>query len=258
MTLIDTGARRIFTETAPVTPGLPWVVCSNSLITDLRLWDPQMAALDGRCNVLRYDQHGHGRSPAASASLTIDDLAGDLIAVIDAHGLRDVTLLGVSMGVPTGLAACGKRPDLFARLVLVNGQVQSSPDGQAVWAQRIAAAECDFAGFCDGTMRRWLSPEVADSPAGAALLAMMKATSFQGFATCAAALGDFDCRESLDRLAIPVLAVAGANDTALLGHMQAVFPGRPDTRFEVITGAGHLANYESPGAFNALLAGFLQ
>lgn len=257
MTLINTGARQIHAETAPVTPGRPWVVCSNSLLTDMHVWEGQMQALGQRCNVLRYDQHGHGRSPASSASLTIDDLAADLIAVIDAHGLRDVTVLGVSMGVPTALAACALRPELFGRLILVNGQVRSSPDGQAVWSQRIAAAEGDFAAFCDGTMRRWLAPDVADGPAGGRLLDMMKATSFQGFATCARALGEFDCQAALEGLVIPVLAVAGANDTALLAHMQAVFPGRPATRFEVIAGAGHLAPYETPAALNALLADFL-
>ena len=47
--------------------GAPWLVFSNSLATDIAMWDEQAAALKNRFRVLRYDQRGHGGSDAPEA-----------------------------------------------------------------------------------------------------------------------------------------------------------------------------------------------
>ena len=67
--------------------GAPWLVFSNSLMTDLSLWDDQVAAYAGRFRILRYDQRGHGGSSMLPGPCRFDDLADDLIAVLDAFGV---------------------------------------------------------------------------------------------------------------------------------------------------------------------------
>ena len=94
----------------------PWVVFSNSLVTDLTIWDAQVAALGDRFRVLRYDQRGHGRTPAGEAAPDMPRLGADLLAVLDHFGVDRCTFVGLSMGVPTGLAAFGAKPDRFERL----------------------------------------------------------------------------------------------------------------------------------------------
>ena len=54
----------------------PVLVLSNSLGTDLHMWDPQMEVLTRRHRVLRYDQRGHGQSPTPPGPYSIDELAG--------------------------------------------------------------------------------------------------------------------------------------------------------------------------------------
>mgnify|MGYP001412441590 CR=1 FL=1 len=44
--------------------GAPWVVFSNSLATNLSMWDEQAEALGDRFQILRYDQRGHGGTEA--------------------------------------------------------------------------------------------------------------------------------------------------------------------------------------------------
>ena len=52
--------------------GAPVVVLSNSLSTDLRMWQPQAAALAARYRLLRYDVRGHGRSPSTPAPYSVE------------------------------------------------------------------------------------------------------------------------------------------------------------------------------------------
>ena len=53
--------------------GAPWVVFSNSIMTDMRVWDAQVGALTDRFCVLRYDQRGHGASVVPDGPLCFDD-----------------------------------------------------------------------------------------------------------------------------------------------------------------------------------------
>lgn len=261
-TILQSGPRAIAVERIEQGPDLPWVVFSNSLLTDRSLWEAQVAALGRDFNVMLYDQYGHGASPVGpQASLTFDELADDLLAVIAATGAQYVTVVGVSMGVPTALTAFARAPARFSKLVLVNGQTVTPPEAAEMWDSRISQAQTDFAGFCAATMGRWLAPEVAEGPLGQRLHQMMTATPFAGFAACARALRRFDTRDALALLddparRIPVLAVAGLNDNALAAHMADVFPRR--ATYVGIADAGHLPCYERPDDFNDHLLRFLR
>lgn len=85
--------------------GAPWVVFSNSVLTDLSVWDAQAEALRGCYRVLRYDQRGHGASSLPEGPMDFHGYGADLIALLDACGVDRCTFVGLSMGAPTGLAA---------------------------------------------------------------------------------------------------------------------------------------------------------
>ena len=63
--------------------GRPILLFSNSLASDMSIWDDQVAALKSDYRIVRYDTRGHGRSPVVDGPLTIDDLASDAIALIE-------------------------------------------------------------------------------------------------------------------------------------------------------------------------------
>ncbi len=62
----------------------PWIVLSNSLATDLTMWDTQARELSGAFRVLRYDQRGHGKTEAPAGRYTFDTLIADALALMDA------------------------------------------------------------------------------------------------------------------------------------------------------------------------------
>src|SRR5690349_8690555 len=93
-----------------VTDG-PWVTFSNSLLTDLSIWDDQVAALADRYRILRYDHRGHGDTEATSGRYSFDLLADDAVGLLNALSIERTHFVGISMGGTTGALIAGKHPD---------------------------------------------------------------------------------------------------------------------------------------------------
>lgn len=235
------------------TANAPWVVFGNSLLTDYRIWNAQARAFSGRFNVLRYDQRGHGGSDVSLEPLSFDVLAADLTAAMDHYNIARAVYVGLSMGVPTGLAAY--EPSRFSGLVLIDGQARSAPNAAEIWQERIASANAvgmtTFAGI---TAKRWL---VGDWMA-AELAAMMAATRPEGFAAAAGVLTSYDYTHILSQITCPVLLMAGAMDGKMPETMRLMADEIPDACFQTIENAGHVPCFEQPDAVNRHLLAFLE
>src|SRR4051794_37300199 len=94
------------------------LLLSNSLGTGLDMWEDQMPALEQHFRVLRYDQRGHGRSPAPPGPYSIEELAADALALLDRSDLERVDFCGASMGGMTGMWLAINAPDRIDRLAL--------------------------------------------------------------------------------------------------------------------------------------------
>ena len=79
-------------------PSRPTLLVANSLGTDTTLWDPVLPRLVERFRVLRFDMRGHGASEATPGDYTIEMLARDALAVVDAAGVRQFDFAGISIG----------------------------------------------------------------------------------------------------------------------------------------------------------------
>src|SRR5438270_12371309 len=84
--------------------GSPWLVFSNSLATNLSMWDRQVEALRDRYRILRYDQRGHGDSDAPAGRYSFKMLVADVIALFDALEIPTAHFSGLSMGGMTAIA----------------------------------------------------------------------------------------------------------------------------------------------------------
>ncbi|PZQ96278.1 MAG: 3-oxoadipate enol-lactonase, partial [Flavobacterium psychrophilum] len=78
--------------------GAPVLVLSNSLGTDLHMWDVQMPALTRHFQVLRYDTRGHGQSLVTEGPYSIEQLGRDVLALLDALDIAKAHFCGLSMG----------------------------------------------------------------------------------------------------------------------------------------------------------------
>jgi len=240
--------------------GRPWLVFSNSLMTDLRLWDRQVAALGREFRILRYDQRGHGRTGMPADDCSFEQLSGDLLELLDRLGIAKVGLVGISMGAATAICLAGRHGGRIDRLVLADGMAAAPPAGALAWEERIAIARTGgMQALCEPTLKRWFLPDfVAAGGDGLRLVAqMIGETPLEGFVRCARALQSYDLRSELDRLDCPVLLMAGAADGQVPDTMRAMAQRVSGARFIEIPDAGHLPNIEQPKAFNEALVDFL-
>lgn len=235
----------------------PCLVLSNSLGTDLGMWDRQAAALAAHFFVLRYDTRGHGRSGSAGP-VTIARLGQDVLDLLDHLDIQRAHFCGISMGGLTGQWLGAYAPDRIGRLVLANTAARiGRPEA---WLERAAQVRAEgMKGVADGAAGRWFTPGfIAREPAAVDRLVQgLRATAPEGYAACCEALAGADLHTDLPAIASPLLVIAGIHDpvtTADDAHLLAAQVHGAQVQ-ELV--ASHLSNIECPEGFSACLRRFL-
>ncbi|HEY2137627.1 MAG TPA: alpha/beta fold hydrolase [Xanthobacteraceae bacterium] len=244
-------------------PDAPAVCFAHALAADSGMWAEQIPALlAAGLRVLRVDMRGHGGSDPPAGNATLDELADDIAAVIDALAIERVHFVGLSIGGMIGQALGLRHLAKVASLMLCESPPASLPNVAQIWAPRIAAVQA--AGSCapiaDGTMERWLSPDFRARQPGRwrQIRDTVEATDPAGYLACIHALSHFDFTAQLPSLRVPALALYGEDDVASSAEenerLAALIPGG---RFVPFAGARHLPNVEAPERFNRILLDWL-
>ena len=175
--------------------GAPWLILSNSLATNLHMWDPQAADLSKSYRVLRYDQRGHGETDAPAGRYNFETLIADAVGLMDALGIKRAHFGGLSMGGATALGFAQQHPDRLDKVIVCDSPCQSTPASSQQWNERIAIAEKQgMEPLVEATVGRWFPAEIlkANPPYLDKVRAMVRATPVNGFIGCAGALADHD------------------------------------------------------------------
>jgi 3-oxoadipate enol-lactonase len=240
-------------------PGAPVLVLGNSLGTTGDLWRAQLPALASRYRVLRYEHRGHGGSPAPPGPYQIGDLAGDVLALLDAEGVRRAHYAGISLGGMVGMALAASAPERIGGLVLACTSAFMPPAGD--WYARAARVRSSGMGPVAGLVEQtWFPPGFPRrEPATVARFeAMVAAQEPEGYAGCCEAIAAMDLRPVLGKITAPALVVSGTDDIRTPpSHGAVIAAGIPGARLRVVRGAAHLANVSHAGEVTALLLGHL-
>jgi 3-oxoadipate enol-lactonase len=227
----------------------PVVVLSNSLGSTMSMWDPQADELARHFQVVRYDTRGHGGSPVPDGPYDIDDLADDVVALLDRLDVESAHVVGLSLGGMTGMRLAARDPERVDRLVVLCTGAQLAPT--SAWTDRAATVRDRGTGaVAEAVVQRWFTPaHLASHPeVRAASEAVVAGTPAEGYAGCCEAIATMDLRADLASIAAPTLAVAGADDPATPPpHLEAIAAGVQDGRCLVVRDAAHLANAQQPG-----------
>jgi 3-oxoadipate enol-lactonase len=241
--------------------GAPVLVLSNSLATNLSMWDEQADALKSSFRVLRYDQRGHGGTDAPAARYTFDVLIADAIALLDALSIKRAHFGGLSMGGATALGLALRHPDRIDRAIICDSGCASTPASSQQWEERITAArKGGMEAMVDSTMARWFPPEIikANPPYLDKVRAMIRSTPVDGFIGCAAALADHDFRSAVGTVRRPLLFIVGEKDGPQPAAMRDMHQKVPGSRFVELPGAGHISNMDQPALFTKAIKEFLE
>jgi 3-oxoadipate enol-lactonase len=240
-------------------PGAPALLFINSLGASLQMWDDQTDALNERFESVRFDARGHGKSITGSRDeLTLDHLARDAIAVLDACGIARAHVCGISLGGMTAMRIAQQWPDRVLKLVLCNTSAHMPP--RENWQARIEGVRAQgMSSVVEGTLSRWFTPEFHErEPARVQRVRqMLLECDPRGYAACAAAIRDMDLRESIGAITARTLVIAGSKDPATPPEHGEHIASKIVGSKLVTLDCAHLSNIERAGEFNATLLEFL-
>lgn len=239
--------------------GVP-ILFSNSLGTDLRVWDDVVELLPDGLRLVRYDKRGHGLSELTPGPYAMEQLADDAAALLDRLGVAGAVVVGLSIGGMIAQSLAARRPDLVKGLVLMDTAAKiATPE---VWEERLAAVEAGgIAAVLEATQKRWFPESFHRAhPEEARIWATMMARQpAEGYVACGRAIQAADLTEATRALRVPTLAMGGSEDLStppeLVKGTARLIPG---ARFELIEGSGHLPCVDRPAMVAALITSFLQ
>jgi 3-oxoadipate enol-lactonase len=232
------------------------VLLLHPLASSGEIWRPvgKWIGRGGR-TVWALDARGHGDSAWDGRPFTVEDMADDAAAVLDALGSGPVGVVGMSMGGCTALALALRRPDLVTRLVLADTTASYGPDRVAQWEQRAVQAETSpREALLDFQQTRWFSdPFRATEPAECDRVAgVFVGTSAAVHGAACRALGAFDVTERLPEITAEALVLVGDEDYATPPVMAEALAGQlPKSDLRVLPGTRHLSMIENRDTWQA-------
>jgi 3-oxoadipate enol-lactonase len=238
--------------------GAPALMLSNSLGTNLSMWNDQAAEFAKHFRLVRYDRRGHGKSGVPQGPYSMERLGRDVLAVLDALGIKKTNWCGLSMGGMVGQWLGANAPDRIERLILSN--TSSYYADKAPWHDRIKfIKEKGLEALVEGNMQRWFTDEFRKNAPQtiARMKEMFVATKVPGYVGCCEAIAAMDFRASNPRISAPTLVIVGAKD-----------PATPPSAGEAIANAikgaklasleaAHISNMEQPQAYTKTVLDFL-
>ncbi|NIZ93002.1 alpha/beta fold hydrolase [Kineococcus rubinsiae] len=230
------------------------VVLLPGLGCDTGQFRHQERALAAEHRVLALDLPGHGDAAPLPGTATLDAVVGEVAGRLDARGLRGAALVGHSTGGVVALLLAVARPDLVARLALLDANVPVTP--QALAAKRSRVAAVDGPGWhgvlVEAMTSAWGPREPAQRDAVVAGIAATPEAAVRRLWRDVLAL---DPRPALEAVAVPALHVRSSRDV----DAEALWRANP--RFTSVDlralRAGHWPHLVEPGAVTAVLRSFL-
>jgi 3-oxoadipate enol-lactonase/4-carboxymuconolactone decarboxylase len=240
------------------TPNSPVLIFSNSLGSELMMWDELIPYLLPYFRVLRYDTRGHGINVNfTKENLKIDDLGNDVIELMDELGIETAYFCGLSMGGLIGQWLAINKPNRFKKIAISNTASKIGNDER--WNSRIETiTKNGMEAIVDDTMDRWFTPNFPkNNPQKiAAFRAMFLRSNVKGYSNCCEAIRDADFTEQIKNIPIEILSVSGYDDPVTnVENAEYLSKNIPNSRLEILY-ARHLAAVEQPEKFSKLLIDF--
>jgi pimeloyl-ACP methyl ester carboxylesterase len=263
------GSRVLSYLATGAAPGRRLAVFLHAFPLGAEMWRPQLEALPPGWSAVAPDFRGFGASTpdspgAARAGASLDEYAGDVVALLDALGAARAAVCGCSMGGYAAFALLRRIPGRLDGLLLADTRAAADSEiARASRAAMLGLLDRQGPGAVTADMRaKLVGPTThASRPAVVgAIDAMMRHATPEGIGFALARITNRpDSSTDLSAFRGPVSVVVGEEDLltppAEAAAMAALAPG---AALATIPGAGHLSNLESPAAFNAALLDWLR
>lgn len=243
--------------------GLPLLLV-HGFPLDHTMWRYQIDEFSQHCRVIAPDLRGFGRTTVTPGIATMDQMADDLNALLDALGVQEKVLFcGLSMGGYVGWQFAREYPDRLKGLVACDTRVIADSPEQAASRRELAdrvlregpspVAETMlpklFSGETQG--RR---PDLVQ-----ATREVIMRSNPEGIAAALRGLAERpDMSEFVTKLEVSTLVIVGEHDAiSSPEEMEGIAESMPNAAWVVVPHAGHLTPLENPDVFNEALAQYI-
>ena len=240
------------------------VVLLHGFPLNATTWSAQREALAGSYRVLCPDQRGFGGTQLGHDEPSLDEVADDVAAMLDAKKLDRVVLGGLSMGGYVAMAFLRRHPERVRALVLAD--TRAAADTEEARANRLRIAEevvergsstqlvDEFLPKLTGPTTKATKPLVSGR-----LKAIVESAPPHAVAWAQRAMAARpDSYDTLRGVTVPALVVVGEEDEiSPPDEARTIADALPQGRLVTIPGSGHMSSMETPEAFNEALRGFL-
>jgi pimeloyl-ACP methyl ester carboxylesterase len=236
------------------------VVFSHGTMMDRSMFRPQLATLSGSFRVIAFDHRA--RTARWQGPYSLDDLASDCLALLDALGIERCVLGGMSMGGFMALRMALRHPDRLDAIILIDsmasaplspneGFFQSLKDSGPL-SEAVARRNADI---LFGVTTRSHRPELVD----AWKAQWRELTGASVYWETASWLRREDLSSRLGEISVPTLVIHGEEDVIIpIAAGEEMADGVQNGRLVRVANAGHTSNLEDPDAVNAAISGFVE
>jgi 3-oxoadipate enol-lactonase len=246
-------------------PG-PVVVLLHGFPLGRAMWIEQISGLGSTYRVIAPDLRGHGDSPAPEGDYSIDEMADDVIALLDFMSLDiPVVVGGLSMGGYVALSLVARYPERVRALMLMD--TRAAADSPEAAAKREELAGAVLAAGNPGPAVEAMIPRLfsrltlENRPERVTpIRRLMEQNTARGVVGALRAMARRPDRSALLRnIRVPTLVLVGEGDVVTPpAEARAMADAIPGARLEVIPWAGHLAPYENESVANGVILRFLE
>lgn len=242
----------------------PAVVFLHGFPFDRTMWRGQVERLSEDFRVIAPDLRGHGGTTATREPATMEEMADDVVSLLDELNVPRAVVCGLSMGGYVALALYRAHPSRVRALVLADTRAKAdAEDARRAREENARRALAEgMSPIVDSMLPKLLSQHTRETEAEvvARVREMMLGITPEG---AAAALRGMALRRDqtdlLTSIDVPALVVVGSEDAVTppseAESMHAQIEG---SRLRVIEGAGHVSNVERPEEFDRALTEFLE
>ncbi len=238
--------------------GKPSVIFVHGWSNNLSIWDEQMEHFSQNYTVIGIDLAGFGKSGNNRQEWIMSSFGDDVVAVMDKLDLKEVVLVGFSMGGPVIVEVAKKVPDRILGLVFVDTlhdiEMQFSPE---------------TVDYMDSIFMDLVTTPTPDKLEGvfyknnkeasfARILNMIEGASHVGWKESLhenARWVNEDCIESLKSIQTPIIAINSDSEPT---NEEAFKNVAPSFKVHILSDVGHVVFWDKPDEFNKLLEKSIQ
>jgi 3-oxoadipate enol-lactonase len=235
----------------------PGAVFVHGFPLDHSVWLDQLKGLAHVRRCVALDLRGFGKSdPTVDPSLSMEMLADDVAGLIDALGMHEADVVGISMGGYVALALWELRPGMVRSLTLVDTRAAADTAEGRAGRDSMVDRLLDFG-------RSGLADELAAALLGSApsklvqarLRSMIEGTRYETLVAAITGMRDRKDRTVLlPTINVPCLVVSGEDDRLIPPEVARALAGEiRGCRTTIVPRAGHLPPIENPDVVNEAL-----